>query len=111
MTDTKQKTVLVTGCSEGGLGDALAQRFHIAGYHVFATARNTNKLINLFPGIEKLGLDVTSDAEIGDCVAKVSEATGGTLDLLVNNAGAGYMMPLVSPFQSYDRPLRGRFQW
>lgn len=93
MTDTPQKTVLITGCSEGGLGDALAQRLHIAGYRVIATARDTNKLVNLFPGIEKLGLDVTSD-NIEDCVEQVSELTGGTLDMLINNAGAGYIMPL-----------------
>jgi 1-acylglycerone phosphate reductase len=93
MTEPLQKTVLITGCSEGSLGDALAQRFHIEGYRVFATARNTNLLINLFPGIEKLGLDVTSD-NINDCVDEVSKLTGGTLDMLVNNAGIGYIMPL-----------------
>lgn len=86
-----QKTILITGSSEGGLGDALAQRFHIAGYRVFATARDPNKLINLFPGIFKLVLDVTSEAEIKTCVAEVSEMTGGTLDVLLNNAGAGYV--------------------
>jgi 1-acylglycerone phosphate reductase len=93
MAESLQKTVLITGCSEGGLGDALAQRFHIAGYRVFATARNTNKLINLFPGIQLLGLDVTSD-NIKDCVEEVSKLTGGTLNMLVNNAGIGYIMPL-----------------
>ena len=93
MTNNRQKTVLITGCSEGGVGDALAQRFHIAGYRVFATARDTKKLINLFPGIEKLALDVTSD-NIKDCVKEVSRLTDGKLDMLVNNAGIGYIMPL-----------------
>lgn len=59
-----------------------------------ATARDPNKLINLFPGVEKLGLDVTSPEGIQESVQEVSKLTDGTLDMLVNNAGVGYMMPL-----------------
>lgn len=87
-THTK-RTVLITGCSEGGLGEALAIAFHSAGLHVYATARLASKLTHLKSlGIETLLLDVLSEASIAACVAKVP-----SLDILVNNAGAMMTMP------------------
>ncbi len=91
------RTVLITGCSDGGLGAALALAFHKhRGYRVFATARNTERMGHLKSvGIETLQLDVTSEESITACVEKVSSLTGGTLDMLVNNAGGGYNMPTI----------------
>jgi 1-acylglycerone phosphate reductase len=87
---TPKRTVLITGCSEGGLGAALAVAFHNAGLHVYATARNASKMTTLASlGIETLTLDVLSDSSIAACVNKVSH-----LDILVNNAGAAYSMPV-----------------
>ena len=84
-----KRTVLITGCSDGGLGAALAIAFHEAGLHVFATARNPSKMTQVASlGIETLTLDVQSDSSIADCVSKLSD-----LDILVNNAGAAYSMP------------------
>lgn len=37
-------------------------------------------------GMSAVSLDVTSSASIEKCKAQVSEITGGTLDILVNNA-------------------------
>ena len=56
------RTVLITGCSDGGLGAALAIAFHKhRWYRVFATARNTEKMAHLQSlGIDTLELDVTS---------------------------------------------------
>jgi len=89
-------TVLITGCSDGGLGSALALEFHATGHRVFATARNPAKLANAkAAGIETLALDVLSDSSIEKCVAGVRQLTGGSLDILVNNAGAVYNAPLV----------------
>lgn len=82
---SSKRTVLITGCSDGGLGAALAIAFHKAGLHVYATARNASKkesLANL--GIETPTLDVLFDSSISECVSKLS-----SLDILVNNAGAG----------------------
>jgi 1-acylglycerone phosphate reductase len=91
-----QKTVLITGCSEGGLGDALAQEFHKKGLRVFATARNLAKVKHLeAQGIETLSLDVLDAASLEKAVATVKDLTGGTLDILVNNAGGGYQAPLM----------------
>ncbi|KZV97841.1 NAD(P)-binding protein [Exidia glandulosa HHB12029] len=86
-----QKTVLITGCSAGGIGHALALEFHAKGCRVFATARNVDKLADLqAKGIETFALDVTNDASVKSAVAKISELTGGTLDILFNNAGQAY---------------------
>ncbi|KAK8092985.1 NAD(P)-binding protein [Apiospora kogelbergensis] len=89
-------TVLITGCSDGGLGSALALAFHDAGFHVYATARDGAKMGQLYavaaarPGLETLPLDVQSAASIAGCAARVPR-----LDVLVNNAGAMMTMPVA----------------
>lgn len=91
-----KRTILITGCSAGSLGSHLALAFHKAGWRVFASARNPNKLeYAQTAGIETIQLDVTSDESITKAVSQVSELTSGSLDLLLNNAGAGYAMPLL----------------
>jgi 1-acylglycerone phosphate reductase len=95
--DSRQ-TVLITGCSEGGIGDALCREFHARGARVFATARNLSKVSHLSAlGIEVIALDVSSPREtiVSGAVAEVSRRTGGPLDILVNNAGGGYQIPLL----------------
>lgn len=92
-----QKFALVTGCSEGGIGHALAQEFQERGVHVFATARTISKMNPLegLPNVTLLTLDVTSEASINNAVAIVSKHTDGTLDYLINNAGCAYTMPVL----------------
>jgi 1-acylglycerone phosphate reductase len=91
-----KKTILITGCSDGGLGAALALQFHKSGWRVFATARNLGKLSETdAAGIESIQLDVNSQESITECAAKVEQLTGGSLDALLNNAGAGYNMPIL----------------
>ncbi|KAI0972011.1 NAD(P)-binding protein [Xylaria arbuscula] len=90
MASTKRK-VLITGCSQGGMGAALALAFHKAGYHVYATARDLNKMTELkSQGIETLKLDTLSDESIAECVKKVP-----SLDILINNAGRTFLSPVV----------------
>ena len=92
---SQQKTVLITGCSAGGLGAALAVAYHAAGHRVFATARNPSKMSSLKAmGIETLTLDVMSEESISACVLEVGKLTGGTLNVLLNNAGVQYNMPI-----------------
>ncbi|KAN0114423.1 NAD(P)-binding protein [Hyaloscypha variabilis] len=89
---TSKRSVLITGCSDGGMGAALAVAFHEAGLHVYATARDRSKMANLVPlGIETLTLDIQSESSIAACVSKLSLAK---LDILVNNAGASASMPI-----------------
>lgn len=92
-----KKTVLITGCSDGGIGAALARAFLSQNYHVFATLRNTSKAGSLAntPGVEILELEVTSQESISKCVKLVSDRTGSSLDVLINNAGADFVMPLL----------------
>ncbi len=97
----RRRTVLITGCSEHGLGYALAVAFQRAGFRVFATARDVGRMAGLvdLEGVECLELDVCDDASIRECVARVRELTKGEtdtkgeeegrLDCLVNNAGGG----------------------
>jgi NAD(P)-dependent dehydrogenase (short-subunit alcohol dehydrogenase family) len=86
-----KRTVLITGCSDGGMGAALALAFHNAGFNVIATARNPDKMAKLkSAGVETLALDVLSDASIAEAVSKIS-----SLDILVNNAGTAYSMPIT----------------
>ena len=90
MTGTK-RTVLITGCSDGGMGAELAKELHRAGLQVYATARDLSKMKGVAEyGIQTLLLDVQSASSIRECVAKVPH-----LDILVNNAGATYTMPIA----------------
>ena len=91
-----KRSVLITGCSKGGLGDVLARTFHAHGLRVIATARNPSKMVHLKSlGIETIILDVTSQESIQSCVQEVSQLTGGSLDILLNNSGGGYHLPLT----------------
>lgn len=92
------KTVLITGTSAGGIGSALASAFSKRNHTVFATARDVTKASHLasLPGVVIIALDVTIPDSIVAAVEAVKAKTGGKgLDILINNAGAGYTMPLV----------------
>ena len=91
-----RKNILITGCSDGGLGASLARAFHAAGLRVIATARNASKMSSLSKlGIETLSLDVCSETSIAACVSEVTTLLSGKggLDYLLNNAGGGYQSP------------------
>jgi len=84
------RSVLITGCSQGGAGEALVRVFHHHGLRVFATARSLSKIQHLeAEGIEVLELNVLEPQSIEKVAETVSGLTGGTLDILINNAGAG----------------------
>jgi 1-acylglycerone phosphate reductase len=89
-----RKSVLITGCSKGGIGHSLALEWHRRGYKVFATARRLEVMGDLeAAGIECLRMDVTDPSSLQTVKAQVEKHTGGTLDILVNNAGLGIPSP------------------
>ncbi len=91
------RSVLITGCSAGGIGSALAESFQKHNLQVFATARSLSKMSHLkkLPNVTLLALDVTSASDIAKAVESVKSKTGGTLDYLVNNSGAQYACPTL----------------
>lgn len=86
------KTILITGTSNG-FGKDAAQTLAAVGHQVFATmrdsdGRNRGAAADLrAKGIEVLNLDVTNNVSVGDAFSQLYEKTGGTLDVLINNAG------------------------
>ena len=91
------KSVLITGCSEGGIGSALAEAFQKRDIHVFATARDSSKMSHLerLPNVKLITLDPTSESSVQAAVENVRAQTAGTLDYLVNNAGQTIIMPTL----------------
>ncbi|KAF7712080.1 Short-chain dehydrogenase/reductase (SDR) family protein [Penicillium ucsense] len=96
VTDTR-KSVLITGCSPGGIGNSLAREFHQKGLRVFATARQAETISDLAElGIETLSLVVDDQESAKSCFADVQKRLGDKgLDYLVNNAGRNYTVPAM----------------
>ncbi|RMZ78819.1 hypothetical protein DV738_g3619, partial [Chaetothyriales sp. CBS 135597] len=92
-------TVLITGCTPGGIGHALAVALHSQpyNYRVFATARRIETLQPLADaGIETIPLDVNNRESLEASFATVSKLVGARgLDMLINNAGIGYTVPAL----------------
>ncbi|MFF4474655.1 oxidoreductase [Streptomyces sp. NPDC001599] len=84
---------LITGCS-GGLGRALARHALERGDRVAVTARDTADVAALVEAhggrALALRLDVTDPASVAAAVER-AEQEFGRIDVLVNNAGYGYL--------------------
>jgi NAD(P)-dependent dehydrogenase (short-subunit alcohol dehydrogenase family) len=94
---SKQKTVIVTGASQG-IGAAVAQSFLDRGYNVVANSRNITKA-NPFVAAANVAL---VDGDIGDprTAAKIVDTAVsrfGRIDVLINNAGVF----IPKPFTEY----------
>jgi NAD(P)-dependent dehydrogenase (short-subunit alcohol dehydrogenase family) len=93
---TAEKTVLITGATDG-LGKAAALALARKHYLVFAAGRSAEKRGELdrqaheeHLSIRTLEMDVCDDASVQNAVGVVLEK-GGNIDVLINNAGVGYM--------------------
>jgi NAD(P)-dependent dehydrogenase (short-subunit alcohol dehydrogenase family) len=100
---------LITGCSTG-FGREFARAALAHGFRVVATARDPGKLASLTAGHAErslvLALDVTSEEQIKHAVAE-AERTFGRIDVLVNNAGYGY---LAAVEEGEEREVRAMFE-
>ncbi|KAJ4993376.1 NADPH-dependent 1-acyldihydroxyacetone phosphate reductase 4 [Stagonosporopsis vannaccii] len=91
-----RRSILITGCTKGSAGHALAVEFASHGLRVFATARSLSSLEGLSEhGIETLSLDVTSPESISALKREIETRNGGKLDILFNNAGSMYEAPAI----------------
>ena len=90
---TSQKTAVVTGASSG-IGAATARALSAAGYHVFLAARRVERIEALANeiGATSVPTDVTDQKS----VELVADTVGGSLDVLVNNAGGAFGLEPVA---------------
>jgi NAD(P)-dependent dehydrogenase (short-subunit alcohol dehydrogenase family) len=83
------RTAFVTGAATG-IGEALVVRLEREGWQVFAGYRNSPpdraRWFGL-PNVYAVPCDVTEPDQVVAAASTIEERTGGTLDLLINNAG------------------------
>ena len=94
MISSKNSPVwLITGCSTG-LGHELAKQVLARGWRAVVTARDKDRLSDLVAGATDRGLaldlDVNNARQI-DAAVRAAHERFGRIDVLVNNAGYGYM--------------------
>src|SRR5208282_2303496 len=92
---SKQKTIVVTGASQG-IGAGVVQSFLDRGYNLVANSRNISKS-GAFKASDKLAL---VDGNIGESAVavKIIETAitkFGSIDGLVNNAGIFFAKPFT----------------
>lgn len=99
---------LITGCSSG-LGRALAGKVLENGYRAVVTARDATTVRDI---VRRYGdraiavdLDVTQPAQI-DAALKAATERFGQIDVLVNNAGYGYIGAIE---EGEDAEIRAQF--
>lgn len=99
---------LITGCSTG-IGREIAREALEAGHQVVVTARKVEAVGDLVADFGDraiaVALDVTDKTQILAAVAAATEAFGG-IDVLVNNAGYGYLSAVE---EGEDAEIRALF--
>ncbi len=106
--DSDSRVWLITGCSTG-IGRAIARVALEAGERVAVTARRpetVSELVAAHPDRAlALALDVTDAAQVHASVAR-TESEFGRIDVLVNNAGYGYVSSVE---EGVDEDVRRMF--
>ena len=100
---------LITGCSTG-FGRELAKLVLARGWRAVVTARDASKVADIAEGHASqalvLPLDVTDRGQIDAAVAATKERFG-RIDVLVNNAGYGYLAAIE---EGEDAAVREMFE-
>ncbi|BCR86201.1 uncharacterized protein ACHE_30188A [Aspergillus chevalieri] len=90
------KFALVTGCGQGGIGEALVTEYTRRGIYAIATVLPGESSDHLTrAGITFFPLDVTKEKSVVELKARVQKLTDGRLDVLVNCAGIAYTMTAI----------------
>lgn len=104
--DLSGTSILITGCSSG-FGRLGAEHYARLGAKVFATMRNLPRPeateLEALAKAEKLDItvleiDITKGDQVVSGVQAALKATGGKLDVLINNAG----MSIAGPIEAQD---------
>jgi len=109
MASSSKPVWLVTGCSTG-FGRELATILIGRGYRVVATARDPDKIADLVRGHAQTALAAKLDVDKPADVAAAVKATTdkfGRIDVLVNNAGYGYLSAVE---EGEDAEIRAMFE-
>ncbi len=105
----KNAVWFITGCSTG-FGREIARVILERGGRAVVTARDADRVADLATEFPEralaLALDVTKPDQIADAV-KQAEAKFGAIDVLVNNAGYGYMAAIE---EGEDDEIRAQFE-
>ncbi|XP_075482777.1 short-chain dehydrogenase ptmH-like [Primulina tabacum] len=105
MGSSEKQVTIITGCSSGGIGHALALEFAARYCQVVATARSLASMSDLQsdPRFFLQELDVTSDESVRRALSAVIEKFG-RVDIVVNNAGMLCVGPLAEvPLSSIEQ--------
>ena len=99
---------LITGCSTG-LGRALARAVLDHGWRAVVTARRAEQVADIVADHEDralaLELDVTDADQIAETIER-ADSVFGRIDVLVNNAGYGYLAAIE---EGQDHDIRALF--
>jgi NAD(P)-dependent dehydrogenase (short-subunit alcohol dehydrogenase family) len=109
MTEQEIPVWFITGCSTG-FGREIAKQVLARGWKAVVTARRPEQLTDIIHGHEKtalaLELDVTKKSQI-EAAVKSAEEKFGRIDVLVNNAGYGYLAAIE---EGEDDQVRRMFE-
>ena len=89
MSSLKNKKVIVTGAS-GGIGSSIVEKLYEQGANILATGTRFEKLVELkkkFNNIKILKFDISQHEKIEEFINEATDAIGGSLDCIINNAG------------------------